>query len=147
MSASQSISKSASQSASKSQSRSLSESISNSKVNSVSQSISESIAHNTDSNSGGYIENNNGRSLIEPVTLVDMQSFDSVVPSVEQQATQSVVSSQPMSSTTPAVKKQAEKLPQLSGSDNSQAGILGLSAVMLGALAAALGRKRTDEDK
>ncbi|WP_427827159.1 hypothetical protein [Limosilactobacillus mucosae] len=52
-----------------------------------------------------------------------------------------------MSSTTPAVKKQAEKLPQLSGSDDSQAGILGLSAVMLGALAAALGRKRTDEDK
>ena len=116
-------------------------------MNSVSQSISESIAHNTDSNSGGYIENNNGRSLIEPVTLVDMQSVDSVVPSVEQQATQSVVSSQPMSSTTPAVKKQAEKLPQLRGSDDSQAGILGLSAVMLGALAAALGRKRTDEDK
>lgn len=130
VSASQSISKSASQSASKSQSLSLSE---NSKVNSISQSISEGIAHSADSNSDGYIENNNGRSLIEPVT---------VVPSVEQQATQSVVSS-----TTPAVKKQAEKLPQLSGSDDSQAGILGLSAVMLGALAVALGRKRTDEDK
>lgn len=112
-------------------------------MNSISQSISESIAHNIDSNSGGYAENNNGRSLIEPVSLVDVQSFDSVAPSVEQPATESVVSSQP----TPAAKKQAEKLPQLSGSDDSQAGILGLSALMLGALAAAFGRKRTDEDK
>jgi len=125
----------------------LSESISNSKVNSISQSISESIAHNTDSNSGGYAENNNGRSLIEPVSLVDVQSFDRVAPSVEQPATERVVPSQPMPSATPAAKKQAEKLPQLSGSDDSQAGILGLSAVMLGALAAAFGRKRTDEDK
>ncbi|WP_270631744.1 hypothetical protein [Limosilactobacillus mucosae] len=121
MSASESASSSGSQSASKSVSISNSASRSHSVSTSASQSMSQSILNSgaIDSNSEAYLNDGNGKSLLDKAG--------------NKRVNNSVNS------------KQAEKLPQLSGSDNLMNGILGMSALVAGT-AVVLSRKQSKED-